>query len=179
MRRFYKILALSFLFSLFFTWSTTDDAFNIGHIDNLKNMFHEEDQYIPELWAYSDVASSPHFSAETRSDFCEFVIDEMAFLNVDPIETINEANLYINSDSFFQFEEDKPGLEPGAVAILGIGILGLLAIIRRRVGEPGYGSQDIQKFGDLSNTKSCGCLSKDSMPMNKTLKTQCSNCSNH
>ena len=172
MRRFYKFLVLSSLFSLFFTWSTADDTFN-NNSKITKNMVYQIEQDIPEPWAYDNLVSDSNFSAETRGDIYKYVIDEMAFLNVDPAETEYIANLSKNSDSFFHFEENESGIEPGCIAALGVGILGLLAIIRRRVGESSYGSQDIQESGDLSNTKkSCGCLIRESMPLNRTLKIQ-------
>ena len=180
MRQIYKFLVLSSLFSLLFTWSLADDTFNKNSKITSRNMSYQAEQDIPEPSAYGNFVSGSNFSAEPLKDINKNVIDEMAFLNGDIIETEYIANLFDNSDSFSYLEEDESGIEPGGVATLGVGILGLVAIIRRRVGESNYGSQVIQKFGDPSNTKKSGvCLGKESMPLNKTLKTQASDCSCH
>lgn len=113
MRRFYKFLTLSSLFTICFIWSTMEEATLAWYIFD-----HPQEEVV-----------QPQNSGNASS--------------IDAEKT----------DSIFHTKDGKPNLEPGAFAVFGIGLLGLMAILRRRVGKSNYSTHDIPKPADISGTK--------------------------
>jgi hypothetical protein len=121
MKQFYRFLGLLSLYSLFVVLAVTKCGAKPDVETNPPGIPHK-----------NEINLQSHVLLVSTVDKAEVAADiapvESGYLNGRKVD-------FKNRDSFFYPEDETPALEPGALAIFFLGLIGFVAVVRRKLVE--------------------------------------------